>query len=76
MGLGQERALVTIEKIQSWYDGLHQFLEREVPDYESIIRNPRRVFNGDKTGFPLSVKPDQVLATKGLKNVYQVVTYT
>jgi hypothetical protein len=76
MGLGQERANVTIKKIKAWYDALIDYLDKEVPNYESVIKNPRRVFNGDETGFPLSVKPDKVLAPKGSKNIYQVVTNT
>jgi hypothetical protein len=75
-GLGQERASVTLEKIQSWYDTLLAYLESEVPDYEKMIKNPRRIFNGDESGFPLSVKPDKVLASKGATNVYQVVSNT
>ena len=47
-----------------------------MPDYECLVRNPRRIFNADESGFPLSVKPDRVLASKGSKNDYQVVSNT
>ena len=37
------------------------------------MSDPRRIFNADESGFPLSVKSSQVLAPKGAKHVYQVV---
>ena len=41
-----------------------------------MTKNPHRIFNGDESGFPLSVKPDKVMASKGATNVYQVISNT
>ena len=39
-GLGRERANVTLAKIQNWYDVLFAYLEKEVPNYERMIKKP------------------------------------
>ena len=65
MSLGHERAIVNIDMISSWYDGLYKYLNKEVPEYENMIKNPKRIFNADESGFPLQVKTGKVLAPKG-----------
>ena len=72
--LGRERAVVSIEKIKSWYDGLFQYLEKEVADWQAMVKDPRRVFNCDESGFPLSVSSGRVLSPRGARHVYQVVS--
>lgn len=62
--------------IKGWYDGLYKYLDKEVPDYESMVKNPRRIFNADESGFPLHVKTGKVLAPTGAKNVYHVASNT
>ena len=64
MSLGHERSVVNIEMITGWYDGVTKFLKKEVPDYETLLTSPRRVFNADESGFPLAPKPGRVLAEK------------
>ena len=76
MSLGHERSIVNIDMINAWYDGLYKYLEKEVPDYESMVKNPRGIFNADESGFPLHVKTGKVLAPTGSKNVYHVVNST
>ena len=68
MSLGHERAVVNIDMINSWYDGLYKYLNKEVPEYVNMIINPRRIFNADESGFTLKVKTGKVLAPpKGAK---------
>lgn len=76
MSLGHERACINQDMINGWFDGLYAHLEKEVPDYKSLIKNPRRIFNADESGFPLHVKTGKVLAPTGSKNVYHVVNNT
>ncbi|XP_060565599.1 uncharacterized protein LOC132724685 [Ruditapes philippinarum] len=45
-------------------------------DYQAMLKNPRRVFNADESGFPLAVKSGRVIAPLGARHVYQVVTNT
>ena len=74
MSLGHERAQVTMEKIQGWYAGVKMFLQKEIPNYEELLSDPRRIFNADESGFPLQAKGGRVLAPAGARHVYQVVT--
>lgn len=72
-GLGHERACITTDMVTNWYSGLFKFLQAEIDDYETLIHDPRRIFNADESGFPLAVKAGRVLAPTGAKHVYQVV---
>ena len=45
-----------------------------MPDWEELINDPKRLFNADESGFPLSVNGGKVLAERGQKHVYQVTT--
>ena len=56
MGLGHERACVSMEMVNNWYSGLFSYLKKEVPNYEIMIHDPRRIFNADESGFPLATK--------------------
>ena len=76
IGLGHERSVVNMEIIKGWYDGVYNLLKKEVPDHETLLTSPRRVFNADESGFPFAPKPGRVLAEKGAMYVYQVVTNT
>lgn len=53
MSLGQERANVTVEKIENGYKGLKDYLKEELPEFECMTKNPRRIFNDDHSGFVL-----------------------
>ncbi|XP_033753176.1 uncharacterized protein LOC117336676 [Pecten maximus] len=72
--LGHERALITKEMVDGWFFHLNKYLEAEVPNYKSLLNNPRRIFNADESGFPLCVKSGKVMAAKGSKHVYHVVS--
>ena len=72
--LGHERAGINAGMIQSWFDGVINFLNSEIEEGSSILADPSRLFNADESGFPLSVKTTKVLAPKGAKHVYNVCT--
>ena len=74
MELGHQRALISKEMVDGWFDGLKTYLQKEVPDWEAMINDPRRIFNADESGFPLSITNGKVLTDKGVRHVYQVCT--
>ena len=74
--LGRERTQVTMSKLEAWYRDCLAFLKEEVPDWEQLLKDPRRLFNCDESGFPLSVTSGRVLAPRGARHVYQVVANT
>lgn len=71
--LGRERAVISLDMVMGWFDNLKQHLESEVPGWEDLIKDPRRVFNADESGFPLCTTTGKVIAPTGAKHVYQVV---
>ena len=71
MGLGQERAKINIDMISSWFDGVINYLVKEVPDHDRLLKNPRRIFNADESGFPLCAKSNRVMAPKCLPSCYK-----
>ena len=53
MSLGHKRSIVTLEKVQAWFDGVSTYLDREFPEErERLLNDPRRIFNADESGFP------------------------
>lgn len=74
MGLGHDRAAVTLEMTHSWYEGVMKFLKKEVPDYNQLLADPRRIFNADENGFPLQSKAGKPMAPTRARHIYQVVT--
>ena len=72
LSLGHERAIISKEMLQVWFDGVHTFLEKEIPDWKLLLKDPRRIFNADESGFPLCVSSGKVLAPRGARHVYQV----
>ena len=73
---GRQRAAVTMQQLDAWYKGVSGYLEEEVPDWQQLLGDPRRIFNADESGFPLSVTSGRVLTPRGVKHVYQVVSST
>ncbi|KAJ8046390.1 Jerky protein-like-like [Holothuria leucospilota] len=71
--LGMERAVVTPEKVDNWFDEFHSYMTEtdEVEEGAEILNDPTRIFNCDESGFPLAGKAEKVLAPKGAKYVYQ-----
>ncbi|XP_063955678.1 uncharacterized protein LOC135154218 [Lytechinus pictus] len=65
--LGGERAVVTEAKMD---ENLDDYLVSK--GCSSIHISPRRIFNCDKSGFPLSGKVSRVVATKGSRTVSSV----
>lgn len=47
--LTSSRASVTQEKIYSWFNEVYEYLKSQ--NFESILNNPERVFNGDEAAF-------------------------
>ncbi|XP_053376472.1 uncharacterized protein LOC128547525 [Mercenaria mercenaria] len=74
MNLGHQRAIVNLAMVEGWYAGLYEYLKSEVQDYENLVKDPRRIFNADESGFPLCFKTGKVLASKGASHVYNVTT--
>lgn len=71
-GVTYSSACVSEADIRKWFAEIRQyFVER---DLLKIFEDPRRVFNGDESGFQLCPKTGKVLSEKGLKNVYTVET--
>ncbi|MEW8546491.1 MAG: hypothetical protein AB2693_23480 [Candidatus Thiodiazotropha sp.] len=71
--LGKERAIISFEMVENWFRCLQTYLQKEIADPESLVRDPRRIFNADESGFPLCATTGRVLASAGAKHVYQVV---
>ncbi|PIK37236.1 hypothetical protein BSL78_25928 [Apostichopus japonicus] len=71
--LGKERAMVSAEKIDTWFQQCEFFLE-EVDSSLGILRDDSRIFNADESGFAMCPKTEKVLAQKGSRNVYQLST--
>lgn len=51
-----------------------KFLEKEIPDYDQLLADPRRTFNADEGSFLLQAKAGKVMAPTGAGHVCQVVT--
>lgn len=69
-GINKARAIVTQESIRKWFKELTQFLRDE--NLIDVFEDPRRIFNGDESGFALCPKTGKVLGPKGFKNLYSV----
>lgn len=61
---------VSESDIKKWFKDIQQYLCNE--NLSHILKVPKRVFNGDETGFSLYPKTKTVLAPKGIKDVYKV----
>lgn len=71
-GVTQSSACVSEPNIRKWFAEIHSYLSEN--NLLNILNDPRRVFNGDESGFQLCPKTGKVLAAKGTKNVYNVET--
>lgn len=58
----------TEEKIRSWFDRVHLYLEQN--NQLEILEDPSRIFNCDESAFYLCPKGIGVLVNKGAKTVY------
>jgi len=64
MALGHQRSLISIEMVDGWFNRLKYFLKKEVPDSESLLQDPTRIFNADESVFPLSITNGKVLTER------------
>lgn len=69
--ISKGRAVVTEESIRKWFKGLEDYLE-EI-GHKDVLLDPKRIFNGDETGFQLCPKSGKVIAPRGSTHVYQVM---
>lgn len=70
--INKARALVTEESIRKWFQDLQLFLQEN--NLADVLEDPRRIFNGDESGFSLCPKSGKVLAPKGWKNLYVITS--
>lgn len=63
-------ATVSEPDIRSWFQKIMQYLRAN--GLEDVLTDPRRILNGDETGFPFDPVTKAVLASKGNRNVYLV----
>ncbi|KAJ8933286.1 hypothetical protein NQ314_014114 [Rhamnusium bicolor] len=70
-GINKARAIVSEEYIRKWFEELMQFL-RDNNLMNVLTDDPRRIFNGDESGFGLCPKTGKVLGPKGFKNLYSI----
>lgn len=56
--LGKERALVTVEKLKGWFGECKAYVETIDAD---LLKDPKRIFNADESGFPLCARSERVL---------------
>uniref|UniRef100_A0A336L8I1 CSON006613 protein n=1 Tax=Culicoides sonorensis TaxID=179676 RepID=A0A336L8I1_CULSO len=68
--ISKGRAVVTIKSIKKWFRELEEYLESI--GHKDILNDPKRIFNGDESGFLLCPKSGKVLAPRGSSHVYQV----
>ena len=75
--LGRERAIISQEFINKWYDDLHfvhyvkAFFENEVDGGMTVFQDPSSIYNADETGCPLEPPSGKLLAPRGAKFVYK-----
>lgn len=69
-GINKGRAQVTEESIRLWFTELEEYLDSI--HQKDILNDPKRIFNGDESGFALCPKTGKVLGPRGFKNLYQI----
>lgn len=69
--LSKTRAKLSEANIRKWFADISEYLEQE--NLLEVLKDPRRVFNIDETGFMMHPTRDKVLAKKGQRNVYNIV---
>lgn len=68
--LTKSRAIITEEYIRKWFRELNDFIAEH--NLQEVVKDPRRVLNGDETSFSMCPKTGKVLAPKWCKNVYDL----
>ena len=67
----KNRENVSEESFRNWFSEVHEYLtEREIA---CILKDPKRLLNGDESGFKLCQKKKTVIAIKGSRDVIDVL---
>lgn len=73
--LSVTRAKVTELGIRGWFKEVKNYLIEASSEEENLLTiDASRVFNGDEIGVSMNPKPSSVLAPRGTKNVYSIVS--
>ena len=70
--LSWARCDISYDNLMYWFQELKDYMG-EVKQAD-ILQDPSRIYNCDKTGFPLPPKMKKVIASKHDKHVYQIGT--
>nr|XP_023028535.1 uncharacterized protein LOC111516621 [Leptinotarsa decemlineata] len=69
-GINKTRAAVTEQSVRNWFKKLEQFLKDN--EFSPILEDPRRIFNGDESGFALCPSSGKVLGPKDFRSLLTV----
>ncbi|XP_060602779.1 uncharacterized protein LOC132755864 [Ruditapes philippinarum] len=67
--LAKERTIITPKRADQWFSDFLKFMSEEVND-PLLWKDPTRWFNADESGFPLCPQSGNVLAPRGVPNIY------
>ena len=67
--LSKECCEVSFDNIHSWFTEFKSYLKKMNND--DILEDPTRIYNCDKTGFPLAPNSGKVIAHRSDKHIYQ-----
>lgn len=64
-------ALISVKVIsQNWFEQINNYLSSN--SYIHILNQPTRLFNGEETSFMVCPKTKDILAARGIQNVYEI----
>lgn len=70
--INKARATVTEPEIRNWFQELYEYLQAE--DCLDILKEPRRIFNSDESGFQTCPATGKVLGPVSYNNFYEIKT--
>ncbi|GFO42280.1 tigger transposable element-derived protein 6-like protein [Plakobranchus ocellatus] len=73
VSLGKERAVICSAAVRGWFEELRSHCDAIDPE---LLKSPQRLFNAGETGFSFDPKSRKVIAEKGAKNEYKVISNT
>ena len=65
--LADQRANITLAKVESRFSTLEAYLIEEVEDWKSMTDDTRRIFNAVESGFPLEVSLQVKVLSRSLQ---------
>lgn len=68
------RAKVTEDQIRKWFININSHFSEVFTNVDLLTIDPTRIFNADEIGVSMNPKSSSVLAPKGTKNVYNIVS--